>query len=155
MAETENSERLRELVATVSAAYFSNVHVAQADIPSVVSTIASSLAAVGTAQTPAAEPVEAPAEPEQTKATAAQIRKSITPHALVSFEDGKPYKTLKRHLTIRGLSPADYRAKWGLPADYPMVAPSYSEARSKLAKAAGLGRKAGEPAPRKGGRKKS
>lgn len=152
MAETENSERLRELVATVSAAYFSNVHVAQADIPSVVSTIASSLEAVGAAQTPAAEP-EAPAEPEQTKATAAQIRKSITPEALVSFEDGKPYKTLKRHLTIRGLSPADYRAKWGLPADYPMVAPSYSEARSKLAKAAGLGRKAGEPALRRGGRK--
>ena len=152
MADADNSDHLRELVATVSAAYFSNVHVAQADIPSVMSTIASSLQAIGTA----AEAVEAPArEAENTKATAAQIRKSITPDGLISFEDGKSYKTLKRHLSTRGLSPADYRAKWRLPADYPIVAPAYSAARSKLAKAAGLGRKAGEPAPRKGARRKA
>lgn len=65
--------------------------------------------------------------------------------ALICFEDGKSYKTLKRHLSIRGLTPADYRAKWGLPSDYPMVAPSYSVSRSQMAKSIGLGRKAAAP----------
>lgn len=72
--------------------------------------------------------------------TAAQIRKSITPDALISFEDGKPYKQLKRHLRTRGLTPADYRAKWGLPDDYPTTAANYSAQRSELAKKLGLGR---------------
>ena len=72
--------------------------------------------------------------------TAAQIRKSITPDALTSFVDGKRYKTLKRHLSKHGLDPHSYRAKFGLPTDYPMVSPSYSEARSALAKNIGLGR---------------
>lgn len=78
---------------------------------------------------------------EHPKATPAQIKASITPDALVSFEDGKPYKSMKRHLTGRGLTPDAYRAKWGLPADYPMTAPSYSATRSRLAKANGLGMK--------------
>lgn len=73
------------------------------------------------------------------KATPAQIKKSITQDALISFEDGKPYKTLRRHLTIRGLTPEDYRAKHGLPVDYPMISAGYSAQRSKLAKALGLG----------------
>ncbi|MFB0488667.1 putative transcriptional regulator [Methylobacterium sp. OAE515] len=72
--------------------------------------------------------------------TAAQIKRSITYDALVSFEDGKPYKTLRRHLTLRGLSPEAYRAKWGLPADYPMTAAGYSDVRSALARSFGLGR---------------
>lgn len=141
----DDADHLRDLVATVAAAYFSNVHVSQSEIPSVMKTIAESLAEVGGAPTSAAAPIEelGPARP-----TAAQIRKSITPDALTSFEDGKTYKTLKRHLALRGLTPAQYREKWGLPKDYPMVAPSYSEARSKLAKAAGLGRKPGKTAPR-------
>lgn len=67
------------------------------------------------------------------------IKRSIGHDGLISFVDGKTYKTLKRHLTGHGLSPAQYRTKYGLPADYPMVAPSYSEARSALAKAIGLG----------------
>ncbi len=142
----DDADHLRDLVATVAAAYFSNVHVPQSEIPSVMKTIAESLAEVGGAPTVADAPIEeaGPARP-----TAAQIRKSITADALTSFEDGKTYKTLKRHLTLRGLTPAQYREKWGLAKDYPMVAPSYSEARSKLAKAAGLGRKAGTPAPRR------
>lgn len=79
-------------------------------------------------------------EPEpKTLASAAEVRKSIKPDALISFVDGKPYKTLKRHLAGHGLTPIAYRAKYGLPADYPMTAPSYSEARSALAKRAGLG----------------
>ena len=92
---------------------------------------------------------EAPVVETVTKATPAQIRKSITPEALISFEDGKPYKTLKRHLTTHGMTVAEYKAKWGLPNDYPTTAPAYSEARSAMAKALGLGqggRKAKSPA---------
>lgn len=76
------------------------------------------------------------------------IKKSITPDAIFSLEDGKPYKTLKRHLALRGLTPESYRAKWNLPADYPMVAPEYSKKRSTLATSLGLGHKpAAEAAP--------
>jgi predicted transcriptional regulator len=131
---------LRDLVAEVAAAYFSNTHVNPGDIPQVIAQIASSLAAVGVA-----EPQAAPAEtgPERMRATAAQVRKSITPDALISFEDGKAYKTLKRHLTLKGLTPAEYRERWGLPRDYPMTAPSYSARRSELARSLGLGKKSG------------
>lgn len=73
------------------------------------------------------------------KASAHEIRRSITREALISFEDGKPYKTLRRHLTLRGLSPEAYREKWGLPADYPMTSASYSAQRSELARSLGLG----------------
>ena len=69
------------------------------------------------------------------------IKKSITANHLITMEDGRPYKSLKRHLTARGLTPAQYREKWSLPFDYPMVAPNYSKARSELAKAIGLGQK--------------
>lgn len=84
------------------------------------------------------------AEPEaqaNQQATKADIRKSIGAETITSFEDGKGYKSLKRHLTTRGMSPAEYRTKWGLPADYPMVHPDYSAKRSQLAKAIGLGAK--------------
>ena len=67
------------------------------------------------------------------------VKKSISASHLISMEDGRPYKSLKRHLTARGLTPAQYREKWSLPFDYPMVAPNYSKARSELAKALGLG----------------
>ena len=73
-------------------------------------------------------------------APAVPIRRSITPDFLISLEDGRKYRSLKRHLSSQyGMTPADYRAKWGLPADYPMVAPSYSKQRSEMAKARGLG----------------
>ncbi|PZT98774.1 MAG: MucR family transcriptional regulator [Brevundimonas sp.] len=84
------------------------------------------------------------AEPETAtpdRKSRAEIRKSIGHTALISFEDGKPYKSLKRHLGTRGLTPDDYRAKWGLPSDYPMVHPAYSAQRSELARAIGLGSK--------------
>jgi predicted transcriptional regulator len=86
------------------------------------------------------------------------IKKTITPDYLISLEDGKRYKSLKRHLTGRGMTSADYRVKWGLPSDYPMVAPNYAKQRSELAKAAGLGRKRVEepaPEPAKKGRRKA
>ncbi|WP_246691714.1 MucR family transcriptional regulator [Methylobacterium sp. WL12] len=86
-----------------------------------------------------------PAGPE--KPTTAQIRKSVTPDALISFEDGKSYKTLKRHLTLRGLTPEGYRAKYGLASDYPMTTANYSAQRSALAHALGLGQQRRKIAP--------
>lgn len=129
---------LQKIVGEVAAAYLSNCPVAPSEIPAVISNIAASITAVGSA--PA---VEAPAEaPQHPTATAAQIRKSIGHDRLISFEDGKGYKTLRRHLAVKGLTPEEYRSKWGLPKDYPMVAPSYRETRSNLAKAAGFGSRA-------------
>ena len=75
------------------------------------------------------------------------IRRSITPDYLISLEDGRPYKALRRHLTTRGLTPEQYRAKWSLRPDYPMVAPNYSKQRSELARTLGLGRKRVESSP--------
>jgi len=129
---------LQKIVADVAAAYFSNSHVTASEISNVIGQIASSLAAVGA---PASE--MAAETPEERKLTPAQIRKSITRDALISFEDNKPYKTLRRHLAVKGLTPEQYREKWGLAKDYPMVSPAYSEARSNMAKALGLGRQVG------------
>ena len=140
MAEEKN-DSLRDRVAEVSAAYFANSHVGVSEIAAVIAQIAQSLGAIGgtPAESVASEP-EASAGP---KLTAAQIRKSITPDVLISFEDGRPYKTLRRHLSVRGLTPERYREKWGLPSDYPMVSPNYSETRSRMAKQLGLGGREG------------
>jgi predicted transcriptional regulator len=127
--------RLQELVAQVAAAYFSGSHVSVTEIPTVISQIAASLGAMGAAAT-----AETSGAAESTKASSAQVRRSIKPDVLISFEDGKSYKTLRRHLSTRGLTPEQYRQKWGLPADYPMVSPNYSAARSQMAKTLGLGR---------------
>jgi len=125
---------LRKVVADVAAAYFGNSHVTPSDIPTVINHIAASLLAVG-----APGPQVSGDAAEEQKLTPAQVRKSITRDALISFEDNKPYKTLRRHLAVRGLTPEAYRAKWGLPKDYPIVAPSYSEARASMARSIGLG----------------
>lgn len=146
----ESGDRLRELVAEVAAAYFSNSPVSSAEIPMVIEQIANSLAGVGVATAAIAEAETEEVASQTPKLTAAQIRKSITPDALISFEDGKPYKTLKRHLSTRGLSVEAYKAKWGLPADYPVVSPSYSAARSAMAKSLGLGQKGGRKGRAKG-----
>ena len=106
-------------------------HVPVAELPALIASVHAAIAGLGRV---------APAEVEQVEQpTAAQIRKSITPDALISFIDGRPYKTLKRHLTGHGLTPDSYRARFGLGADYPMTAPSYSAQRSALAKSLGLG----------------
>ena len=97
----------------------------------------------------------AAAEPEKKELVpAVAVRKSVTPDYIVSLEDGRKFKSLKRHLQgTYGMTPDEYRAKWGLPRDYPMVAPNYAKARSELAKRMGLGRKStGAPATKKGGR---
>jgi predicted transcriptional regulator len=140
----EDNDKLRELVAEVAAAYFSNSHVGVSDIPNVVNQIAASLSGVG-GPAGEAEPAEAPAA-APARLTPAQVRKSITEDGLISFEDGRRYKTLKRHLAVRGLTPAEYREKWGLPRDYPLVAASYSAKRSALAKTLGLGQGGRQPA---------
>jgi predicted transcriptional regulator len=143
MADSDD-QSLQALVAHVAAGYFTNSHVPLGEIRSVIQQIADSLAGIGSAGD--GDFAETQAKPALTRA---QIRKSITPDALISFEDGKPYKTLRRHLATRGLTPAQYREKWGLPSDYPMVSANYSEARSTLAKALGLGQR-GQQARRKG-----
>jgi predicted transcriptional regulator len=137
MADVKNEQDpdLQALAAQVAAAYFRNSHVPAAEIPTVIAQIAQSLAQIG----PSRESAD-PSTPSA-RATTAQVRKSITPDGLISFEDGKRYKTLRRHLSVRGLAPEQYREKWGLPHDYPMVSPNYSATRSAMAKALGLGQK--------------
>jgi predicted transcriptional regulator len=130
---TDKNNQLIELTAGIVAAYVENNTVAVADLPGLIKATHNALGGVG-------QPAAADTRDDQPKATAAQIRKSITPDALISFEDGKPYKTLKRHLTTHGITVAEYKAKWGLPNDYPTTAPSYSEARSAMAKSLGLGK---------------
>lgn len=126
------AERLMEMTAEIVANYVSGNKVAQSDLPALVHSVFNALS---TADAPPAPEPEA-----RVKLTAGQIRKSISPEGLVSFEDGKTYQTLKRHLNIRGMTFSDYRAKWGLPSDYPSTAPAYAAKRSELAKAAGLGK---------------
>jgi predicted transcriptional regulator len=130
---------LKEMTAQIVTAYVEHNSLAIGDLPALIGSIYKSLSTV--AQPHLDPPASAP------KATSAQIRKSVSPDALVSFEDGRPYKSLKRHLRGHGLTPEEYRAKWGLASDYPMVAASYSAARSALAKSMGLGNKAKQAAP--------
>lgn len=126
------SDILIELTAEIVAAYVSNNSVAANDLPNVISQVH---AALGGATTPVEEIVEKPKP-------AVPVRRSIQNDYLICLEDGQKFKSLKRHLmTHYGLTPEQYREKWDLPADYPMVAPSYAEARSRLAKEMGLGQK--------------
>ncbi|MDP4023585.1 MucR family transcriptional regulator [Methylobacterium sp. NEAU 140] len=121
------------LTSEIVAAYVSNNHVAPADLPALITQIHAAIG--GLASGRPAVVAEAPVE----KPSTAQIRRSIQPEGIVSFIDGRTYKTLKRHLTANGLTPEGYRTRYGLPVDYPLVSPSYSEQRSNLARAIGLG----------------
>ncbi|TSE12230.1 MucR family transcriptional regulator [Mesorhizobium intechi] len=136
--EQDGQTDIVSIAADIVAAYVSNNPLPVAELPKLISDVHAALQGIGT---PAAEPV-VKLEP------AVSIRKSVTPDYIICLEDGKKFKSLKRHLNVHyNLSPDEYRAKWSLPADYPMVAPNYAAARSALAKAAGLGRKPAEPAP--------
>lgn len=127
----EDKAQLVELTADIAAAYLSANTVPAADLPSLIQTIHNALAGITSgAPAPAAEP-QKPAVP---------LKKSITPDYLISLEDGKKYKSLKRHLRTKyNMTPDDYRSKWGLAKDYPMVAPNYAAARSEMARSMGLG----------------
>jgi predicted transcriptional regulator len=119
-----------ELAADIISAYVSRNNVPVTELPNLIASVHASLSGLGQ---PAARPAE------DHKVTPAQIRKSVTPDAIISFIDGRPYKSLKRHLTSNGTTPDEYRQKYGLPRDYPMVAASYTARRSELAKSLGLG----------------
>ncbi|KAB1072683.1 MucR family transcriptional regulator [Methylobacterium planeticum] len=122
------------LTADIVCAYVSNNSVPVTELPALLGHVHATLNGLATG------PALASAAPEVEKLTPSQIRKSITPDALISFIDGKPYKTLKRHLSANDLDPHSYRQRYGLPKDYPMVCPNYSEQRAELARAIGLGR---------------
>lgn len=127
---TDKTEMLRMAVDIV-AAYVSNNSVAANQVPEVISTVFGSLTALDGAAS------EQPAEPAK---PAVSIRRSVTPDYIVCLEDGKKLKMLKRHLkTAYNLTPEEYRERWGLPPDYPMVSPNYAKQRSRLAKEIGLG----------------
>ncbi|MET3597623.1 putative transcriptional regulator [Mesorhizobium shonense] len=134
MEETDdNTNAVIELTAEVVSAYVSNNPVPVGDIPALIDRVHGALKSAGGGA----------AEKPETLTPAVPIRKSVTPDYIISLENGKKFKSLKRHLSVHyGLTPDEYRAKWGLPADYPMVAPNYAAARSSLAKSMGLGRKA-------------
>jgi predicted transcriptional regulator len=134
MGETTN---LIEMTAGIVSAYVGANAVTASEIPALIHTVRRALSGLGGVSAPLPA---APAEP------AAPIKRSITPDYLICLEDGRKFKSLKRHLRAKyDLSPEAYRAKWGLPNDYPMVAPNYAKTRSSLAKKMGLGR-GGRPA---------
>lgn len=135
--ENTRPDLLAELTAEVVAAYVSNNVVQTSDLPGLIANVHSAL---GSTAKQAVTPVEK-------QKPAVSVRKSVQHEYIICLEDGMKFKSLKRHLmTYHGLTPEEYREKWNLPADYPMVAPAYAEARSKLAKEMGLGQK------RKGGK---
>ena len=134
----EENANLLEMTADMFSAYVSNNTVSPDAVAALIGTIHSTMTQLSTG---AVEP-----EPEN-KEPAVPIRKSITPDYLICLEDGRKFKSLKRHLRTKyDMSPEEYRAKWGLPKDYPMVAPNYARARSELAKQMGLGQGGRKPA---------
>jgi predicted transcriptional regulator len=152
------THELVELTSEIVSAYVANNKIPTSELPEVIASVHSALRGLDEKKEP---------EPEK-PVPLMPIKKTVTPDYLVSLEDGRRYKSLKRHLSGRGLSPAEYRDKWGLPKDYPMVAPNYAKQRSELAKALGLGQQrrkgteasapaaeAGSATPRRRGRPKA
>lgn len=134
----EGKNEFVELTAEIVAAYVGNNPVAQSELPKLIGEVYKSLAGTVTV-------ADAKEEPAELKPAVA-VRKSIAPDFIICLEDGGKFKSLKRHLrTHHNLSPEQYREKWGLDANYPMVAPNYAQARSSLAKKMGLGQKRERP----------
>ena len=137
-----------ELAADLTMAWLSNpnTRASAEDVPDFLKTMHGAVAELAASVAPA----EAPAESAPEYEPAVTVRKSLaSKDHIISMIDGKPYRTLRRHLSTHGLTPEEYRARYNLKADYPMVAESYSEARRAMAKKIGLGRKPGEKAPAK------
>ncbi|MHC2791182.1 putative transcriptional regulator [Mesorhizobium jarvisii] len=130
---SDETINLIELTADIVSAYVSKNPVPVASLPELISSVNSSLSKIGQ-----------PTEPEKAaQAPAVNPKRSVFPDYIICLEDGKKFKSLKRHLDVHyGMTPDEYREKWGLKSDYPMVAPNYAAARSEMAKAIGLGRKA-------------
>ena len=132
MPENTQETELLELTTKIVAAHVANNAITATDIPGLIATVHETLATLGTEK--------AAAKPEP----AVPIKQSVTPDYIICLEDGKKQKMLKRHLkTAHSMTPDDYRKRWGLPPDYPIVAPNYAATRSELAKKIGLGRRAG------------
>lgn len=130
--ETDMNETLITLTSDIVAAHVSNNNVPLEDLPTLISNVYGALSGLGSV-----EPVQ-----EERPEPAVSVRASVKPDYIVCLEDGKKLKMLKRHLmTHYSMTPDDYRQRWNLPADYPMVAPNYAEKRRELAKKIGLGRK--------------
>jgi predicted transcriptional regulator len=135
VVETQGQDNLTELTAEIVSAYVSNNNIASGELSGLIGDVHTALHRTASGSS---EPAPEPLKP------AISIRKSVTPDYIVCLEDGKKFKSLKRHLrTHYDLTPEEYREKWSLPADYPMVAPNYAKARSNLAKQMGLGQKRG------------
>jgi predicted transcriptional regulator len=141
----EETKNHVELTGDIVSAYVAANNIQRSELPGLIADVHSALTNLGK---PASEPVKA--EPP------VPIKQTIKPDYIISLEDGRRYKSMKRHLTSRGITPDQYRTKWGLRPDYPMVAPNYSKARSELAKSLGLGqarkgqsRKGAKKAPKK------
>lgn len=131
MSEVTNPSNYIELAADIVSAYVSNNSVPATDLPTLISDVHAALVRVTSGLAPVVAEALKPAVP---------TKKSVTSDYIICLEDGKKFKSLKRHLrTQYNMSPEDYREKWGLGADYPMVAPNYAKARSQLAKQMGLG----------------
>ncbi len=127
----DNKRDLVGMAAEIVSAFVSANQVAPQDIPGLIRTVYAALAEVSGAPAAAFEPAQEPA---------VAVKKSVTPDYIICLEDGKKFKSLKRHLRTRyGMTPDEYRSKWALPHDYPMVAPNYAKERSTLAKRMGLG----------------
>lgn len=142
VAATEGSSELLKLVSEIVASYVSNNPVPVSELPAMIRSVHATLGGLTGTSAKNALTSQKPAVP---------IKKSITPEYLICLEDGKKLKMLKRYLRSRyGLSPDQYRAKWGLPADYPMVASNYAAQRSEFAKKIGLGRSAPAKGRRRG-----
>lgn len=136
--EQPTAAELLEFTADVVAAYVGNNPLPVTGLPDLISSVHSSLSRLSVPVAPVKEPLTPAVNP----------KKSVTPDFIICLEDGKKFKSLKRHIRSHyDLTPDAYRAKWGLPADYPMVAPSYSDRRSEMARSIGLGRKAEPDAP--------
>ena len=139
MSESQPDLNIVEMAAEIVSAYVRNNSVPASELPSLLQSIHASLGGILNGAKP--EPAKEPLQPK------VPVKKSVTNDFIVCLEDGKRFKSLKRHLhSEHGLSPQEYREKWGLGKDYPMVAPAYADARSNLAKTMGLGRKAGASA---------
>jgi predicted transcriptional regulator len=149
MSESQTSPNFVELAADIVSAYVSNNSVPSADLPMLLNTIYTALTQTAQGQNQETKAERVPAVP---------VKKSVTSDYLICLDDGKKFKSLKRHLrTTYDMTPDQYRAKWGLPSDYPMVAPNYAKTRSELAKTMGLGqqRRKEQATPAKGRKAKT
>jgi predicted transcriptional regulator len=134
---TRNDSNLTAPTARIVGAYVLNNAIPETELASLIGAVHRALQRL--------DQVEPAGPPAAAALTPARIRRSITPDVLISFEDGRGYRTLKRHLSARGMTMQDYRTKWGLPDDYPATAATYSARRSELAKTLGLGRRKATP----------